>query len=148
MTHAPERTPAAYRRDLLLARQVIAQLRDAAMETRTPFHVGNLALDAAALDTLWDGLDRVDIHFWEEGSFPPLHEVQDGSPAVREAATLVAVLGSRIDIQDARGGPRPGRSPGFMLMMPPHSPHGLQARKWAKTGHSSRREAGASRMTL
>ena len=54
----PERTPAAYQRDLHRARPVIAQLRDEALETGTPFHVGNLALDPAALDELWDGLDR------------------------------------------------------------------------------------------
>ena len=54
----PERTPAAHRRDLLLARQVIAQLRDQAREADEPFHVGDLALDAAALDALWNGLLR------------------------------------------------------------------------------------------
>ena len=61
----PQRTPEAYRRHLLLARQVIAQLRDQAMESYEPFHVGDLSLDAAALDALWDGLDRVDTCFWK-----------------------------------------------------------------------------------
>ena len=32
-----------------------------------PFQVGEHALDAA-LDALWDGLDRVDTHFWHEES--------------------------------------------------------------------------------
>ena len=31
--------------------------------------VPDLALDAAALDDLWDGLDRVDTHFWKAESF-------------------------------------------------------------------------------
>ena len=64
-TDASQRNPTAYRRDLLLARQVIGRLRDEALASGETFHVGNLALDAAALDTLWDGLDRVDSHFWE-----------------------------------------------------------------------------------
>ena len=69
LTPEPERTPAAYRRDLLLARQVIGRLRDDALDSGEHFHVGNLVLDAAALDELWDGLDRVDTRFWEEESF-------------------------------------------------------------------------------
>ena len=41
---------------------------------KTPYiplsaQVGGLVLDAAALDELWDGLDRVDSHFWQEESF-------------------------------------------------------------------------------
>ena len=52
----PNRTPATHRRDLLLARQVIAQLRDQDIEADDPFHVGDLDLDAATLDALWDGL--------------------------------------------------------------------------------------------
>ena len=76
----PERTPAAYRRDLHQARQVIGQLRDDAVETGTPFHVGNLALDAAALVKLWDGLDRVDTHFWEEKSLRRYMESRAESP--------------------------------------------------------------------
>ena len=62
----PKRPPEAYRTNLLLARQVIAQLRDQAMEAEEPFHVGDLDLDTAALDALWDGLDRIDTHFWHE----------------------------------------------------------------------------------
>ena len=31
-----------------------------------PFQVGCHALDAADLDALWDGLYRVDTHFWRE----------------------------------------------------------------------------------
>ena len=62
----PSRTSAAYRRDLWLARQVIGQLRDQALESGDTFHVGDRALDAAALDALWDGLGRVDSHFWQE----------------------------------------------------------------------------------
>ena len=61
----PQRNPSAYRWNLLLARQGLGQLRDEALANGEPFHVGDLALDAAALDALWDGLDRVDTHFWE-----------------------------------------------------------------------------------
>ena len=63
----PGRSPTSYRRDLYLARQVVGQLRDEARETGEPLQVGGHALDAAALDTLdalWDGLYRVDTHFW------------------------------------------------------------------------------------
>ena len=56
----PQRAPTAYRRDLFLSRQVVASLRDQTLESGVAFHVGNLALDS-----LWDGLDRVDSHFWE-----------------------------------------------------------------------------------
>ena len=59
LTPKPERTPATYRRDLLLARLVIRQLRDDALETGTPFHLGNLALDAEGLDVLWDATNIV-----------------------------------------------------------------------------------------
>ena len=76
MTHATEtptsetgRTPDAYRRDLHRTRLVIGQLRDPALATREPFQVGDLALDAAALDDIWDSLDRGDTHFWEDESF-------------------------------------------------------------------------------
>ena len=41
----PQRTPAAYQRDLRLTRQVSAQLRDQPMDADDPFHVGNLALE-------------------------------------------------------------------------------------------------------
>ena len=80
LTQEPERTPAAYRRDLLLARQVIGRLRDDALETGTPFHVGNLALDAEGLDALWDGLDRIDTHFWHAESFHPHMESRTEAP--------------------------------------------------------------------
>ena len=50
----PRRSPMAYRRDLYLARQVVGQLRDEAWETGESFQVGGHALDAAALDALWD----------------------------------------------------------------------------------------------
>ena len=53
----PERTPAVYQRDLHQARLVIGQLRDEALTSGQPFQVADLALDAAALDDLWDGLD-------------------------------------------------------------------------------------------
>jgi hypothetical protein len=53
----PQRTPAVYRRDLWLARQAIGELRDQALESGAAFQVGPRALDAAALDGLWDGLD-------------------------------------------------------------------------------------------
>ena len=55
----PRRTPAVYRRDLYRARQVVGKLRDDAMESGDVFQVGDRALDVAALDALWDGLDRV-----------------------------------------------------------------------------------------
>ena len=58
------RAPAVYRQNLFLARQLIAVLRDRALESGEPLHVGDLAFDAAALDALWDGLDRLDSHFW------------------------------------------------------------------------------------
>ena len=74
----PKRTPAAYRRDLLLARQVIAQLRDQAMEAGEPFHVGDLAIDA-----MWDGLDRVDSHFWHEEGMERVR--RNAHPAERPA---------------------------------------------------------------
>ena len=61
----PQRTSAAYRRDLFLARLVIGQLRDQALGTGEAFHVGGRTFDAAALDALWDGLDRADSHFWQ-----------------------------------------------------------------------------------
>ena len=64
----PERTPEAYRRDLYRARLVICQLRDEVMDSGEPFQVGGQALDAAAPDALWDGLNRVDTHFWHEES--------------------------------------------------------------------------------
>ena len=65
----PERTPAAYRRDLYRARLVIGQLRDEVLASGKPFQVGGLALDAADLDELWDGLDRIDSRFWKEASY-------------------------------------------------------------------------------
>ena len=65
----PERTPAAYRRDLHRARLVVGHLRDEALASGVPFQVAGLALDATALDELWDGLDRVDTHFWKDESF-------------------------------------------------------------------------------
>ena len=76
----PERTPATYRRDLYQVRLVVGQLRNGALETGSPFHVGNLALDAAALDDLWDGLDRVDTHFWKEESFRRYMESRAEAP--------------------------------------------------------------------
>ena len=79
----PERTPAAYWRDLLLARQVIAQLRDHALDSDEPFHVGDLTLEAAALDALWDGLDRVDSHFWHEENMERIRRNARERPARR-----------------------------------------------------------------
>ena len=76
----PKRTPEAYRPNLLLARQVIAQLRDQAREAEDPFHVGDLDLDTAALDALWDGLDQEDSHFWENESFRRYMESRSESP--------------------------------------------------------------------
>ena len=69
----PQRTSAADRRDLWLARQVIGQLRDQALESGDTFHVGDRALDAATLDALWDGLDRVDSHFWHAEGLEQMH---------------------------------------------------------------------------
>ena len=48
------RAPAVYRQDLFLARQVIGQLREQALESGEPFDVGYRPLDAAALDALWE----------------------------------------------------------------------------------------------
>ena len=62
----PKRT--AFRRDLYRAHLVIGQLRDEALASGETFQVADLALDAAALNERWDGLDRVDTHFWEEES--------------------------------------------------------------------------------
>ena len=53
----PERTLAAYRRDLYRARLVIVQLRDETMASGSPFQVADPALDATAPDELWDGLE-------------------------------------------------------------------------------------------
>ena len=75
----PERTPTAYQRDLHRARLVIGQLREDALDSWEPFHVGNLVLDAAALDELWDGLDRMDTHFWKEASFRQYMESRAGT---------------------------------------------------------------------
>ena len=59
----------SHRRDLHRARLVVGQLRDEALASGEPFQVADLALDATALDELWDGLDRVDTHFWKDESF-------------------------------------------------------------------------------
>ena len=75
----PQRNPTAYRRDLLLPRQVVAQLRDPAMEADEPLRVEDLTLDAAALDALWDGLDRVDSHFWHVAETSARLQVRDRS---------------------------------------------------------------------
>ena len=89
----PERTPEAYWRDLYRARLVIGQPRDKAMASGDPFQVADLALDAAALDDIWDGLDRVDSHFWEEKSFPDTWS--PGRERCRqEPSALVEVLGA------------------------------------------------------
>ena len=60
MTNETERTPETYRRDLYRARLVIGQLGDEAMASGESLPAADLALDA-----LWDGLDRIDSHFWE-----------------------------------------------------------------------------------
>ena len=43
-TGVPQRNPTAYQRGLLLARQVIGQLRDEALAGGEPFHVGDLGI--------------------------------------------------------------------------------------------------------
>ena len=80
LTRDPERTPAAYQRDLQRARLVIGQMRDDALASGQPFQVADLALDAADLDELWDGLDRIDSHFWENESFRRYMESRSESP--------------------------------------------------------------------
>ena len=75
----PQRTPAAYRRDLPLPRQVVAQPRNRAMEADGPSRIKDLTLDAAGLDALWDGLDRVDSHFWHVAGTPARLQVRDRS---------------------------------------------------------------------
>ena len=54
-----------YSSSRLKAGRVVGQLRDEALASRGPFQAGSLTLDAAALNALWDGLDRVDSLFWE-----------------------------------------------------------------------------------
>ena len=57
--------------------------RDRSLASGEPFQVADLALDAAALDELWDGLDRVDSHFWEMESLGRIrrdHAAQDPLP--------------------------------------------------------------------
>ena len=63
----------------MLARQVIGRLRDEGLETGEPFRVGDRALDAAALDALWDGLDRVDSHCWHVAGTSARLQVRDRS---------------------------------------------------------------------
>ena len=41
-------------------------MRDVALVGGEPFNVADFALDSAALDELWDGLDPIDTHFYEE----------------------------------------------------------------------------------
>ena len=106
----PERTPVAYRRDLHRARLVVGQLRDEALASGEPFQVADLALDATALDELWDGLDRVDTHFWKDEIFRRYMEPGRRRWGSAPRAPLVEVLGGRIDVQDACGGVRLGRS--------------------------------------
>ena len=100
----PERTPAAYWRDLHRARLVVGQLRDEALASGEPFQVADLALDATALDELWDGLDRVDTHFWKDESFRRYMEPGRRRWGSAPRAPLVEVLGGRIDVQDVRSG--------------------------------------------
>ena len=108
----PERTPEAYWRDLYRARLVIGQPRDKAMASGDPFQVADLALDAAALDDIWDGLDRVDSHFWEEKSFRRYMESREGAlPAGTERPG--GSSGGWLAVQDACGGLRAVRSAGF-----------------------------------
>ena len=69
------RTSARYRRDLAKAREILGFLREQAQESGSPFvmewRMGTKSYDADDLDELWDGLDRVDSHFWH------LSEVQE-----------------------------------------------------------------------
>ena len=95
----PERTPAAYRRDLHRARLVIGQLRDEALASGEPFQVADLALDATALDELWDGLDRVDTHFWKDESFRRYME-----PGRRRWGSAPSALGGSSGGADRRSG--------------------------------------------
>ena len=85
--HDPrERTPGARAgAHLRRARLVIGQLRDDAQESGEPFHVADLALDAAALDELWDGLDRIDSHFWNdvESRQQMMHRSENSPPGGR-----------------------------------------------------------------
>ena len=54
----PQRTPNAHRRDLYRARLIIGHLKDKALASGEPFHVADLALDAAFLDELWTSWTR------------------------------------------------------------------------------------------
>ena len=87
----PERPSSAYRRDLYRARLVIGKLRDEALASGEPFHVADLTLDAIDLDELWDGLDRVDTHFWKDEEFRRYMERPGGE------ALLATVLGLGIN---------------------------------------------------
>ena len=84
--HQPERTPSAYQRDIHRARLVIGQPREDALASGQPFQVAGLILDAAALDDLWDGLDRVDTHFWKEESFRRYRESGRETPTAGGSA--------------------------------------------------------------
>ena len=62
------RTSARYRRYLAKAMEILGFLREQAQESGSPFvmecRMGTKSYDADDLDELWDGLNRVDSHFW------------------------------------------------------------------------------------
>ena len=53
-----------------------------------PSTLGTWRWNAAALNALWDGLDRVDSPLLGRGILPPVHGVPGGSPADRQKAPL------------------------------------------------------------
>ena len=64
VNHDCLRTSPRYRRDLAQVREILAFLREQAQASDSPFVMGATRYDAADLDELGDGLDRLDTHFW------------------------------------------------------------------------------------
>ena len=87
-TNAPQRNPAAYRRDLHLARQVVGRLRDEALGTGEAFHVGDLALERRRPQCPLGRPGPGGLPLLGRGILPPVHGVQGGSPADRQKAPL------------------------------------------------------------
>ena len=65
---------------------MITTLRDRALKSGEPLHVGDRALDA-----LWDGLDRVDGHFWHMEEIDRFPGNAQGGESVTRLAKLYGV---------------------------------------------------------
>ena len=87
-TNAPQRNPAAYRRDLHLARQVVGRLRDEALGTGEAFHVGALALERRRPQCPLGRPGPGGLPLLGRGILPPVHGVPGGIPADRQKAPL------------------------------------------------------------